>query len=425
MREENKDWLKLDNAAKIYPATSSKKSPSQFRLSVTLKSPVRFTYLQNAWKNMIQRCPYFRVYLERGFFWYYLQKHDDFPPLELLEEVPSSTFQYKQKYNHLIRIGVKGRKIALDFSHILTDGNGASRFLLALVFEYFRLTGLQIEKQSGLPYPDEQPDACEFEDSFLKYYPGDIPHPKPLSGAFHLQGKLVADHRFKTIRGKIPLDKLIITARNHKVSITEFLTAIYIYSLKSIYVRSLHFKKPSYSVIRLQVPVNMRNFHPSVTMRNFSLYVSPEIDLKLGDYSFDEILKRVHHTMKLEVDKKELGRQVSRNVGGELNPLVKFIPLFGKDIYLGSLYSKLGEKCFSGVLSNLGAISLPQNLQDHIETFDFTIYPNFVMKKSCAVLSYGNDLIVNFCSVIDQTDLERVFFTKLVDLDIPVSVKEI
>jgi len=89
--EQNKDWLKLDNAAKIYPATSSRKSPAQFRLAVTLNSPVKLKILQQAWERMLKRCPYFQVYLRRGFFWYYLQRHQDIPPIELMELIPTPT----------------------------------------------------------------------------------------------------------------------------------------------------------------------------------------------------------------------------------------------------------------------------------------------------------------------------------------------
>ena len=43
--------------------------------------------------------------------------------------------------------------------------------------------------------------------------------------------------------------------------------------------------------MRIEVPVNMRNKLPSRTMRNFSLFVLPEIDVRLGTYTFEEILK--------------------------------------------------------------------------------------------------------------------------------------
>lgn len=423
MKDTNQDWLKLDNAAKIYPATSSRKSPAQFRLSVTLKKPVNYKSLQNAWSRMIQRCPYYQVYLQRGFFWYYLQKHQEVPPIQLLEPVPRQTFDPRQKSSHLIRISIRENIIALDFSHILTDGNGGFRFLLGLIYEYLNQQGLP--GLDNIPNPDEKPKESEYEDAFLKYFSKQVPHPPKLSSAYHLPGKPKRNRKYKIIEGKIPLDRLLALTKANKVTITDFLTANYIYSLKEIYLLESKITKPNSSLIRLQVPVNMRKIYPSHTMRNFSLYVSPEINLKLGNFTFAEILKRVHHTMKLQVDQKELGRQVARNVGGELNPLVRIIPLFAKNIYLGNLYSRLGEICYSGVLSNLGQISIPDAVKDHVETFSVSVVPNNVMKKSCTVLSYQNDLIINFSSAIESVDMERLFFTNLVQKQIPVSVREL
>jgi hypothetical protein len=159
-------------------------------------------------------------------------------------------------------------------------------------------------------------------------------------------------------------------------------------------------------------------------MRNFSLYTSIEIDLKLGDYSFPDILKKVHHSMRLQNDRKELSRQVSRNVSGEKNPFVRIVPLIMKNIYMADLYSRLGETCYSGVLSNLGSIELPENFGSHIESFNLILNPNHVMKKSITVISWQEELLINISSVIEERELERLFFTKLTEDGIAVHIKE-
>ncbi|RLC47819.1 MAG: hypothetical protein DRI23_10975 [Candidatus Cloacimonadota bacterium] len=423
--DKNLDWLKLDNAAKIYPATSSRKSPAQFRLAVTLNSPVKLKILQQAWERMLKRCPYFQVYLRRGFFWYYLQRHQDIPPIELMELIPTPTFHMNHKFSHLIRISARESTIALDFSHIITDGNGGMRFLIGLIYEYLRLDGAHINKIETIPYPDDEPSADEFEDGHRKFFPGNLPKPDALPKAYHISDKPFTHKDFKLISGKIQLDDILKISRQNQVSTTEYLSAVYMFSLMQIYKQENREKNPKNTIIRLEVPVNMRKFHPSGTMRNFSLYVSPEIDLKLGDFTFEEILKKVHHSMQIQIDSKELGRQTSRNVGGELNLIVRIIPLFVKDIYLSNLYRRLGENCYSGVLSNLGSISIPDAAKPFIKSFDCILVPNHGMKKSCVVLSFQNELTINFSSVVESTELERLFFTKLVEDGISVSVKEI
>ena len=111
----------------------------------------------------------------------------------------------------------------------------------------------------------------------------------------------------------------------------------------------------------------MRRFYPSRTMRNFSLYVSPEIDLRLGPYGFHEIVKRVHHSMSLQVDRRELARQIARNVRAQRNPLIRIMPLFLKDLLFSYVRERMGERPYSGVLTNLGRIVVPEEVTPHIE----------------------------------------------------------
>ncbi len=52
----------------------------------------------------------------------------------------------------------------------------------------------------------------------------------------------------------------------------------------------------------------------SKTMRNFFISVTPMIDPRLGHYTFEEILKYMHHFMKITVDEKYVRQQIRQNV---------------------------------------------------------------------------------------------------------------
>ncbi|MFW6212092.1 MAG: hypothetical protein ACOC8L_04265, partial [Spirochaetota bacterium] len=61
-------WLKLDNAAKIYPAAGKKATPPVFRISVTLRNPIRVSALTASLQRLIDRTPYYQMFIRRGFF---------------------------------------------------------------------------------------------------------------------------------------------------------------------------------------------------------------------------------------------------------------------------------------------------------------------------------------------------------------------
>lgn len=423
--ETGKDWLPLDNAAKIYPSTVSLESPAEFRLAFTLDEPVRLLWLQRALKKLMPRFPYYQVYLRRGFFWYYLQRSEIVPGVELLRNVPLGILPEKGSTSPLLRVSTRESVVAVDFSHILTDGNGGMRFLLALAAEYLRQAGVVEGILPGIMSRYENPSQEEFEDAHRKNFKKASVSPKKLSRAWHLQGNTLRTGRFRVLMGEAPVSEVLSVAKAKGVTLTEYLTALYIHSLARIYTAEKDNGKCSgRSIIRLEVPVDMRRFFPSATMRNFSLYLSPEIDMNLGDWSFQETVEEIHHSIQLLKNVKQLGRQIYRNVGSELNPLVRFMPLFAKDILLSSVYSRLGEGLHSGVLSNMGKIEVPGELQDHIRSLQIYINPNHVMKKSCGVLSFGGKLNITFTSVMEDTGLERIFFSSLARQGVDVCVQE-
>jgi hypothetical protein len=136
--------------------------------------------------------------------------------------------------------------------------------------------------------------------------------------------------------------------------------------------------------IRLMIPVNLRNIYPSKSMRNFFLTITPSIDPRLGHFTFEEVLHEVHHYLLVEVNNKFINQQIKRNVSGELNPIVRTIPLFLKIWVEKILYNKVSSAIHSGVLTNLGKVDLPEPLNESIERFEFIPNPNPATKKILA-----------------------------------------
>ncbi|MBR5022005.1 MAG: hypothetical protein IKY18_02220, partial [Oscillospiraceae bacterium] len=74
-------WVRLDNAAKIYPAARRKNWSNLFRQSVTLHEDVDVAVLQRALDVVVKRFPSIAARLRKGAFWYYLQQLASAPPV--------------------------------------------------------------------------------------------------------------------------------------------------------------------------------------------------------------------------------------------------------------------------------------------------------------------------------------------------------
>jgi hypothetical protein len=294
-------WLRLDNAAKLFPAVQDKNLTSVFRITAVLTRPVVYGHLQDALRMVEMRYPYFKVRLKTGFFWYYLEPSNAPIKVEPDFHLPCRSFG---KGEILLRVLVKDESINVEFSHIVTDGAGAFEFMKTLLMNYFDRCQDSESSSDSINTFDQQIHAEELEDAYNRYFKK-INAPKlKLPNAFFLPFALKPSHKFDLLTAIIPINSIVEKAKEQGVSITEFLIGVYMYSLQEIYEHLHSLKKwQSNRIIRIQVPLNLRRIYPSGTMRNFSLFVLPGIDLRLGHYSFEEIVKTVYHQMRLETDK--------------------------------------------------------------------------------------------------------------------------
>lgn len=77
--KKSADWRRLDNAAKIFPCTSTKADTKVFRFSCELTEPVDQPTLQLALERALEVFPGYRCSLRRGMFWYYLEDSTEQP----------------------------------------------------------------------------------------------------------------------------------------------------------------------------------------------------------------------------------------------------------------------------------------------------------------------------------------------------------
>jgi len=281
------------------------------------------------------------------------------------------------------------------------------------------LCGHAIPPTHGVLDCSEPPKPEELEDDFFKYANLKASASRKESKAFHLEGTDLPPHSLNIITGQIPLDKILAEAKKYKVSLTEYLVGVYLYVLVNIQ-KSTGCKRPR--PVKICVPVNMRRFYNSTTLRNFASYVNPGIDPRYGEYAFEEIVMLVHHYMRYETTEKHLNARLASNVKAERNLLMRIVPLFIKNWTLSLVYKFVGESRFTSTLSNLGAIDLPEEMKPHVEYFDFLLGPPRFNKIGCAVNSFGGLLCINFTRIIEETTAEREFFRFLVRSGIPVKI---
>ena len=415
-------WMRLDNAAKIYPASRSKSWSNVFRLSATLTEKVDEDILRSALDVTVRRFPSIATRLRRGVFWYYLQKLDKAPELSREYSYPVPHMAYREIRRCGLRVIAHDRRIAVEFFHSLTDGNGGLIFLKSLVAEYLQQRyGIHIPAGHGVLGRLEPPREEELEDSFLKYA-GTVNASRKETDAWFPNGTQDPDGYLDLTCFVLEASQVLEKAHAHKVSVTTFLTAAVMAALQEVQKAQVPDRRRR-KALKILVPVDLRRIYPSSSLRNFALYSTPEIDPRLGEYSFPEICRVVHHHIGLDLDPKRMSTKIAVNVSSERMLIVKLMPLPLKDLVMKAVFNAVGERKSCLSLSNLGRVELPEEMSAYIERMDFILGTQATRPHNCGVLTYGGKVYVNFIRDILEPDLEAAFFRVLRDMGIGAEVQ--
>lgn len=422
MNKKNRStWYKLDLSANVYPTLQRKNFSNIYRISLTLKETIQPDILQKAVDMTLPRFPTFKVALRRGFFWRYLEPNERPGPFIQPDiENPCMPLHFRSNNWYLIRIYYYQKRISLEVFHSLSDGNGTLCLLRTIVAVYLRLQGHEIPNEMGVLDIEAKPATEELEDAYVRYATSKFCPPRQQPKAYRVRGTMEPFYTLNIICGVIPVDKALQVARQYKVSLTEYFNAVLLYALmekqKSDHP---HHERP----LKIAMPVNLRKFFPSDTLRNFISMVYPSIDPRMGEYTFEDILTQVHHYMRYYINDKFLNADITTNVATQQHPVIRIVPLFLKDFVVKQFYIRVQDQQSSAGLTNLGVIKLSKEMEEHVERFDVLMGQPFSARTNCAIISYQNTLTINFASSIKETDVERIFFRKLVQDGIPVKIE--
>ena len=419
MKNTSYDWLKLDNAAKIFPGQNSRSWSNIFRIGAQLKSEVDPQVLSVALKNTLRRIPSFNVRIRRGLFWYYFEQNPNEP--QVLPDIKNPCYRIKFKENKgfLFRVFYRNDRINVEVYHALCDGYGAAVFLSTLVGEYLRLKGEDIDYNQFVLDVNEAPRASELEDSYDRYADSKVPYDRKDKWVYHATGTRMPMHISNFTAGIMSFKELHAVAKGYGATVTEFLAAL---MMDILYRKQLREKKNQREIC-IQIPVNLRKAFPSESLRNFVLCLRVKINPNLGEYTFEEIVRSVSLQLKLANDPKLINSLMTQNMKLERNPVTKHLPLVLKDLGVGIGFLITAEQTTSCLLSNLGPITLPQSVEKHIEKLYLFTGPGIVNGARCGVASMGDKLVFTFSNCYKESDIEREFYTRLVKMCVHVKIE--
>lgn len=406
MNQENKSatrqWRKLDNAAKVFPATASKKNTKVFRFYCELNEEVIQENLQEAVELTLEKFPVFKTVMRRGFFWYYLENKEYIPTIKVERKSPCSGLYSPDKIKLLFRVNYYKNRINFEVFHVLTDGTGATEFLRELIKNYLYIT----HKDKGLEKIEVVEDIAIAEqenDSFTKYYSKDIGKPdKKVKASYQIKGVPTKYNTLQVYEGVLNTKEVLPKAKEYGVSLTVYLTAVLLCAINKEIPN--HYKKRR---IALMVPVNLRNFFPSKSMMNFFGYIAPSYSFKQReDMEFKEVLEKTKSYFADELTVDKMSKRMNEYTRLEKHPILKFVPLDIKNfaIMMGALTA---TRDITAIFSNMSVVKMPESYEPYIKQFGvLTSTP----KLELCMCSFKDRMVLNFTSYYDSSQVKDNFF---------------
>ena len=121
--------------------------------------------------------------------------------------------------------------------------------------------------------------------------------------------------------------------------------------------------------------------------------------------------------------KKNMSKMIETNVADERSLIIRFIPLFLKNIVMKMVFNSIGEKKSCLSFSNLGVIRVPEEMGELVDRFDFILGPQAQAPYNCSAYTWDGRLNVTFSRDIKESRLESYFFREMQKLGIEVTVQ--
>lgn len=412
-------WYPMDNAGVLYAAISGDDYSPVYRISAVLDHVVDPAALQRALEKTVARFPTFHVRLRKGTFWYYFVP-DDRPGPFVQEDVCNfcQPMDPCGEATRLMRVCRYQNRVSLECFHALSDGSGAVTFLKTLLAAYFRERGEEVPCEDGVLDVTEPPRPGELEDAYRRYAGGRAAPRSWKKTAYHPGGAPEPFYTLNVTQGLLSVSEVKKAAKAHGGSITEYLSAVLIWTLMKLQSQAGERERP----VSLAIPIDLRRFFPTETVRNFILTARPCIDPNLGDYTFPEVVEQVRYQLRLELSKPLMRGNITGNVNFQKNPFLKAVPCVLKDPVMKLSYRLAAIRPYSMTYTNPGVFQVPKEMARHIVRVEAVLGQPYGNTVNCASVSFGDTLSVSFASNLKERDVEREFFRFLVKEGLRVKV---
>lgn len=410
-------WDKLDNTANVFPVIAGESMTNVYRISVVLQEEIKEELLQEALERVLPWFDVFRVRIRYGVFWYYFETNQKPAPRVKKEyRYPCQFISPNRNHNYLFRVNYYQNRINLEVFHVLTDGMGGITFLRELTYQYLRFSHPELREKLGDGLCSDT--SLNREDSYLKNYRKSHKKGYKTARAFQVKGEKLRPLELGVMHGYMSIGELKQACKIYGVSINEYLVAAFLWSIYQECLQGAPSKRPISSC----VPVNLRPYFDSITMKNFFVIVSAVFHPKKESYTFAEVVQIVAESLRNQINRENLENLFAYNVSNEKNFILRAVPLFIKNIAIRYVYHN-SALANTTTVTNIGNVQVKEEYQKYIKDFSAMLSMSEGQNIKGTICSYRDTMVFTISSNLADTFVQRAFFRKLAEDGISVRIE--
>jgi len=405
------NWYKIDNVAKVFLATVAKRDTRAFRLSCTLKENIEPELLQQAVLSAIQERPQVQVRIRRGIFWHYMEDTDILPKVTVENDRICPLLYVRAKAMLHYQVTYFKNRINLEMFHAITDGTGGMEFLNIIVLAYLKLkypgNFTDVNIHSGASAGDLS------QDSYRQFFGSkNLSRGVAQKTAYHPGGIKLPYKQLQFFELQMPTAQILPKAKELKVSLTSYLGALWMIAIRDE-MPPMKRDMP----VTISLPVNLRNYYPSKTARNFfnNVSVTHIFDKEI---TTEELAAEFDAAFKAQLTEENIKKQMDNFETMEYVAPVRVVPLFIKQLVVRH-FTKKSNKKVTMVFSNMGIQKPPASVGEQIENYSGFCSTNSLFST---MFGYKDKLTLGVSSAYMDTGVIKNFVRLLVGSGVDIRV---
>lgn len=408
---DKREWYQVDNVANVFLATVNKRDTRSLRISCTLTRDIDPELLQEAVGEALLQRPQFHVRIQSGFFWHYMEEAVSSPVVaEESGRICPLLYDPRDGRSLHFKVSYYKNRINLDLFHAISDGTGAIEFLNIIVLDYLRRLHPQELKNTVITSGADSFDL--YENSFRQFYESNKEAPESAGKSYHPRGLKLPFGQLQFLEVQLSLSAVLARSKALKVSLTSYLGAQLMLAFMQDMPRSMK-KMP----ISIDMPVNLRNYYPSNSIRNFfnNITIShvPE-----GNETLEQLAAEYDAIFKENLTPEKIKLHMNHYQDLQNKTAVRVVPLFIKQKAL-RFFAWRNNRGTSAIMSNLGIMKVPEEMKPYIDYYSgFCSSQNLFM----TLFTYGDRLVLGISNPYVNTGILKNFIRSLTDDAIPVRV---